>query len=251
MPLTRWSLVVLAADESAEKRLEALNELLEVYRPVLKNYLVRSMGISAPSADDIVQQFMAERVMGKNALYAADRGKGRFRNYLLQSFRNFVISQTRRESARKRTPDASGHVSLSEYPDLVAQPAEMESAFNVAWAQQTIAETVERVRQACALQNRLDVWEVFDHRLLGPILYGKTPIPHAELATRYNFKSPEQVANVLLTVKRMFRRMLVETVRDTVADDTDVDAEIEALKHVLASVSGQVHRIAGRSAQVL
>jgi len=189
-----------------------------------------------------VQQFLTTRVIDKNSLVGADQLKGRFRNYLLRSFKNYVISWGRAEKALKRAPDAEGRVSLDVHPDLVVKEAEVERALDLAWALQTVAEAVDRVRAICEEKRRPDMWDVFEGRLLGPTLYGKEAASYQTISERYAFKSPEQLANVLLNAKRTFQRVLREVVRDTVSDEYAVETEMEALRQILYAASGRLQR---------
>jgi len=222
-------------------RTEALNELVGIYRPVLKNYVIRGMRVIEDRAEDFVQEFLIGHVLGKNVIGGADRERGRFRNYLLRVFKNYVLDWIRRERSRRNAPDSDESISLDEHPDLVVEDGDLERAFNLAWALQTVATAVDRVRAHCHETGRPDMWDVFDGRMLGPILYDRRIVPYEVLARRYDFKSPGQVANVLISVKRMFQRVLREVVSDTVCEDSEIDGEILAIRRILTQASERLH----------
>jgi len=52
-PATRWTLVGRAGQAERTAALSALDELLRLYLPALRNYLVRRMGIPADRASAI------------------------------------------------------------------------------------------------------------------------------------------------------------------------------------------------------
>lgn len=233
-PATRWSLVERACAQPDDTATEALNELLRVYCPVLKKHLVCRMNLTPHSADDFVQSFVAQKVLGKNALARADAAKGRFRVFLLRTFHNFVISEIRRSRARKRAAMHAGAFSLDEAPDIAAAGAQFHHSLDVEWARQILALAIEHMRKECTDKGRSDLWEVFSCRVLEPAL-NHAPLPSYEtLVQRFGFQSPTQASNLLITAKRMFRRALADTVRDTVAGESQVEEEIRELKAILA-----------------
>ena len=113
-PHTRWSLVARASSGPDEASSIALDELLRAYCPVLTRHLVNVMKFSPHSADDLVQDFVAYKILHKNVLACARGTRGRFRVFLLKVFRNFVVSEIRRQKARKRGPHNDRTVSLDE-----------------------------------------------------------------------------------------------------------------------------------------
>ena len=79
---TRWSVVVAAGEESRS----ALSELIEVYWYPLYAF-TRHTGAGAHAAEDLVQGFFTA-LIEKGHLRAADRGRGRFRTFLLAALRH-------------------------------------------------------------------------------------------------------------------------------------------------------------------
>jgi len=78
------------------------------------------------------------------------------------------------------------------------------------------------------------LWGVFEARVLGPLLDNAAPMPYEQLVKRFDLPSPSVAANLLITAKRMFGRMLHEVVCETVSTDRDVEPEIRELKRILA-----------------
>jgi RNA polymerase sigma-70 factor (ECF subfamily) len=234
-PLTRWSLVARACEPLEPDAVGALDELLRLYCPFLKQHLVRQMNFTPHGADDFIQNFVTQKIMERNALASADPARGRFRVFLLKTFKNFVISEIRRGQAQKRAPLQDQAVSLDETPDLAAVAAPFHQALDQEWARQVLALAVDRMRKECAQKCRPDLWEVFSCRVLEPALE-QAPLPsYDELVRRFGFQSPSQASNLLITAKRMFRRALEDTVRDTVADESQIEEEIRDLKAILAT----------------
>jgi len=226
--------VSLAGNTQTVRSLKALDELLARYCPALKTHLTRHLRLPPDRADDLLQSFVTEKILVKDLLKRVHRGKGRFRSFLLKSFKNFLVSEIRKEKAQKRAPNAPANVSLSEYEDYVAVDPDTDAGVNTAWAQQLIAQALERMRAMCESRGRPDIWGVFEGRIVEPILSNADPVSYEELAERFGFDTPLKAANALTTAKRGFRQALTRVVADTVADETQIDAEIADLMKILA-----------------
>jgi hypothetical protein len=129
-------------------------------------------------------------------------------------------------------------VRLDETPDAVACAHAAEQAFDVAWARQTLAEALQRLRAECGRKGRADLWGIFECRILEPTLNETEPPPYEQLVERFGMVSPSQASNLLITAKRMFTRVLAEVVRDTVSEEAEVQAEIRDLARILAGSGG-------------
>jgi hypothetical protein len=70
--------------------------------------------------------------------------------------------------------------------------------------------------------------------LLGPILHGEAPLEYEELVKRFNLQSPTQAANLLITAKRMYARLLKAVVGVYARDKEEIEAEIQELLEILA-----------------
>src|SRR5262245_45839466 len=95
-PTTRWSLVGRAAGRGVENGKLALGELIEIYLPALGAHLTRSLRIEPNQADDLLQSFLSDKVCEQNMVALADRGRGKFRTFLLTALERFAIDILRR-----------------------------------------------------------------------------------------------------------------------------------------------------------
>ena len=234
VPQTRWSLVALAGNPQSPGWTLAVGELVEAYRPVLLRHLTTSLRMPPARAEDLVQSFLAEKVLERNVLCQADRERGRFRSFLLKTFNNYAIGQLRRDKALKRGPLGVDALSLDEGLEPACREPPLAEAFDAIWARQLLARALDRMRGECRAKGRPELWEIFEIRILGPLLDGAAPVPYERLVERFGLRSPSEASNVLITAKRMFARALHAVVRETVATDRDVDAEIRELRRVLA-----------------
>lgn len=233
-PLTRWSLVLQVQTGDPRAREAALNELLSVYHPVLQNFLTSGMGIPPHAAEDLIQGFVADKVLRNDMLGDARPARGRFRNFMFKALKNYALDVLRKQHARKRAPAEASPPDPEVLQNVPSTDASLEDRYNLDWARHTLAEVVRRMRAECEQKGRPDLWEIFDGRILQPLLGSENSLPYEILVARYGFQSPIQASNALITAKRMFKRLLEEVVRDTVETDAQVEEEIREMKRVLA-----------------
>ncbi|MBL7115041.1 MAG: hypothetical protein ISS35_04680 [Kiritimatiellae bacterium] len=230
---TRWSIVARLHHDDDEARLEALDTLLRTYLPVLEWYLRRHPGLDAHQREDLVQGFVASKVIKQNILTRADRGRGRFRNFLLNAFQNYVRDELRRASAARRAPEGGPLLPLKEADGVTCDDTDMEREFHQAWIRQMVALAIADMQKECTENNRNDVWSIFSSRMLEPMISGAKPESYGELVQRLKLKSPGQASNLLITAKRMFSRHLHRAVQETIEDPEQAEAELQELKTCL------------------
>jgi DNA-directed RNA polymerase specialized sigma24 family protein len=229
-PKTHWSLVrraggALATDEGA--RHAALAVLLERYQPALRSYLRVVRRMPAEAADDLLQDFIADKLLERELLLRADEKRGRFRTLLLTSLNRFAISRARRE--RTRSADA-----LTAEVDDAGAPAP-HAAVDAAWARALLQNVLQEMKRECQQTGRMDVWIVFEGRILADI-FGRQPVmSYDELARRCRLVSPTQAANLLVTAKRMYARLLRAAVGEYELNVDDVEREIAELRQMVSA----------------
>jgi len=226
-PSTHWSEISRAA---AEERPGAasLERILVRYSPALRAYLTGAMKLSPPAADDILQGFIADKVLEKDLFSKADKARGRFRSFLVTSLHNYALSvlrRTRKEPFAVADPPAGEHVSDA------ASPAE---TFDRVWAMEVIQAALGRMHAHCIETGREDMWEMFRLRVLDPIINGRKAVPYVELVQQLSLRSPMQGFNLLTTAKRAFVRNLRAVIEEYAAPGCDVEEEIRDLRAILS-----------------
>jgi DNA-directed RNA polymerase specialized sigma24 family protein len=230
-PTTHWSLVGRAGRDATLARREALGDLLQQYLPALRAHLVYSRRLAPHDAEDLLQDFVASKIIERELLGGADRELGKFRTYLLTSLDRFLVDQLRQRKAKKRTPGEGALVGLGDGAAQL-QDAAPGDAFDVEWARGVIAESLRQMQAECEVSGRADVWSVFECRILGPLLHNSEPVEYDELVQRFGFQSASQASNVLITAKRMFAR-IVRGVIGRYASNDEIDSEVRQLHEVL------------------
>jgi DNA-directed RNA polymerase specialized sigma24 family protein len=236
-PVTRWSLVVRAADTDAAIKRMALTELLEQYLPALRSYLRFSKHQNTDRADDLLQSFLASKVLDQDLIERADQRRGKFRTYLLTALDRFIVNQHRFDRAQKRSPVRSE--SLDEAVEPASDDCEPADSFEVAWARQVLHRTIKQMQQECHGTGRDDLWLVFDARVLSPTLGNNPLVSYEDLVQRAGFSSPVRAANALVTAKRMFVRNLRAVIGEYEAEEAEIDEEINDLHAILSKGGGR------------
>ena len=227
---THWSLVLAAGERDAERAREALAELCRAYWYPLYAF-VRSRGSPPEEAEDLTQAFFVH-VLEKDALRQVDPSKGRFRSFLLASFRNFQADEWTRQRAEKR---GGGVAPLSLDAEAVEDRYALEPAhdltperiFERQWAVTVIEQAVARLQERYVRSGKQDHFET-----LKIFLSEKRPVPHADVARRLGL-SELAVKVVVHRFRKRFRDALREEIAQTVATEQDVDTELRFLQAAL------------------
>ncbi len=232
---TSWPLVASAANTDGDGPPAALQELLLQYLPALKEFLIVRFRFDDDTANDLLQSFVLEKIVKKQIVSQARKERGKFRTFLLNSILNFTIGEIRKTEAKKRIPP---HLLIGLYEGSNGDSSRTFDSgttqqFDLAFTRQVLAETFSRMRQHCTKIKRLDIWELFDTRILKPALNGDEPLSYDQLIARFGFRSPEHASNILVAAKRMFTRFLKSVVREYSTNGNDAEVELANLKLLL------------------
>jgi len=212
----------------------ALDQLLRRYWPALKAHLVVARRIDPHEADDLLQGFIADRVLEHQLVAAAEPARGRFRGLLVAGLDHYVANEMRRRGSRKRIAERAVPLDPREQDRWAAGDVAPERVFDVQWARQLLHEVAVRMKDECLASGRESLWGVFESRVLGPAQNGVEPMNYQELVARYGFASPAQASNALMTAKRMYARLLRSEVAEYALDEEDVDVEIRDLERIVS-----------------
>jgi RNA polymerase sigma factor (sigma-70 family) len=217
--------------------LQALAELCERYWQPLYCY-ARRRGRSPEDAQDSVQGFLNHLIRSRG-LATVDRTKGRFRNFLLASFRNFMMMEDRRKHAGKRD-FAKLIQSDGEHPEarLASEPTDPitpEMLYDAEWARVLLCRATERLQQEQIAKGRGEAF-----RILKAFLGGDgVPIPYEEAACALGLDVPN-ITNFIHRLRQRHRQLVREEVGMTVLDPTDVDTELHGLCEALVQAGGRL-----------
>ena len=232
-PVTDWSKVRQAAG-AVGKNPDRLNALILRYQVPLKVYLLSGFPSLQNQADECLQEFAEDKFLREGWLDKANRDRGRFRDFLKSSLRNFLKDRLRKQATRP--------ASLDELELEVAEEGPADTLFDLNWARTILAETLERMEEDCRAPakdqpRRAHIWEIFRLRLLQPALEGAEPVAYEELVSRLGIVSPFDAQNMLATAKRIFTRHLEAVIAEYAKGGEAVRRELEELERFLSGLS--------------
>ncbi|MBV9126613.1 MAG: hypothetical protein JO117_00855 [Verrucomicrobia bacterium] len=229
---TCWT-TVLAATQPTGDRSAALQELCKIYwQPVF--VFLRRRGYSRQDAEDATQDFFLN-LLANDVLGRADKGRGRFRSFLLTALRNFTADAHDRTRAEKR----GGQYEFLSWETLRAasdttvwtEPADQvtpEAAFERQWAHVLLRQTLSQLRREMASRGKEAIYIA-----LLPFLTVKGEAGAQERAAQ---KLGLSLANWRVTLFRMrdhYRRCLRAEVARTLEAPGEVRDELRHLAAVL------------------
>ena len=220
-----------AGREPTPESQEALSQLCELYWPPLYGF-ARRQGNTIEQAQDLTQSFFT-RFLEKHDVKMADPQRGRFRSFLLASFKHFLANEYDREQTKKR---GGGHVFIALEVEgaearYAAEPADTltpEALFERQWALGVLDRAVATLRADFVNTGKENT---FDH--LEAFLRGEKAAGYADIARALG--TTEGAIKVTVhRLRRRFREVLRSQIMATVSDDSDIDDEIRYLLAALA-----------------
>lgn len=224
---TRWSVVLAARDRGEPQAQEALAALCAAYWYPLYAF-IRRRGNDPERARDLTQEFFA-RLLEKDVLAGVDRGKGRFRSFLLAACTHFLANERDRRDAQKR---GGGRAPVSidaleaeaRYRREPRDELTPERLFERRWALTLLGQVLERLDGEMARAGKADLFARLKPALLGE----RGAAPYAEVAAELG--TTEGAVKVTVhRLRRRYRAILAEEIARTIDDPARVDDEIRDL----------------------
>ena len=224
-PTTRRSVVLALASADAAERTRAFDTLVACYWKPLYKYARVAWSRKREDAEDLTQSFFT-RAFEKESLATYDAAKASFRTFLRLLFDRHVSNEWK---AGQRIKRGGGDVHL----DFDAAEAEIgrdsstvtpEEYFHQEWVRSMFTLAVERLRGRCVAEGKeipFAIFEAYD-------LDDDRGVSYRELAVRFDL--PEtQVTNFLSAMRRRFREIVLEALREVTATDAEFRKESRAL----------------------
>jgi len=204
-----------------------LAELAQAYWVPLYAF-IRRQGHDRAQAEDLAQEFFA-RLLEKNTLESVDRGKGKFRSFLLASVKNFLANEWDKSQTLKRGGgrtaialdglDAEARYALEPADDLTA-----ERLFERRWAVAVLDLCLARLNKEYAGRGDAGTFEA----LKGSLTATVDAPAHADVARRLGM-TEGAVKVAAHRLRKRYREILRDEIAQTVASPDLVDEEIRYL----------------------
>jgi len=236
---TRWSLILNSVDVQAPESRAALSELCRLYWYPLYAFARRS-GHDPSDAEDLTQSFFLH-LLEKEAFSRVGREKGKFRAFLLASFKNHMSVSWHKGRAAKRggglqvvsldTEDAEHRYQLEPADDLAP-----DRVFDARWAATLLSRVTTRLHEEYVRQGKGQTFE----RL-------KVFLVKADYEDMNSYRRIAEelgltaggVKTLVFRLRKHFAAVLREEVAQTLANPAEVDSELRALCNaLLASRAG-------------
>src|SRR5262245_21529354 len=223
---THWSVVLLAGQESPQAA-TALEKLCRAYWYPLYAY-ARRQGHQPPDAQDLTQQFFAV-FLEKKSFGLADPLRGRFRCFLLASFKHFLTNEHHRAHAAKRGGQYA-FLSWEEAEPETLYRNEMPAAvspdelFDRAWAVTLLDKVMKDLQQDYVRSGKDRVFEALQVFLSGE----KAEATYERIGDSLQM-GESAVKMAVSRLRRRYGEMLRGEIANTVSEPGAIEEELRYL----------------------
>lgn len=239
-PTTQWSQILAVQDPSVPGYRDRLDALLRAYWKPAYAYIRVAWRKSNEDAKDLTQAFFA-RLLQNGRVAAVESEGGRFRSYLKQALKNFLIDADRAAEVRRPiepvfTFEADpGSLEAWSPPSPEATP---EHVFDREWLSCLLEASLARLEADLKVEGKESYYKVFRTYLLDPAAgpeetvttrSGTFSLPtYASVGRRWGL-SESDVRNYLSQCRVRLREILKDAIRATVEHPGDVEEELRTL----------------------
>jgi hypothetical protein len=96
---------------------------------------------------------------------------------------------------------------------------------------------LEQVEAKCHEEGKTVHWYVFRDRVLEPITERAAPVSLKEICAKYGIEGEARASNMLITVKRRFKTVLGQHLRDSVISEDDLAGEVEEIRRFFPDIA--------------
>jgi RNA polymerase sigma-70 factor (ECF subfamily) len=189
---------------------------------------VRRQGRSKEDAEDLTQAFFA-RFLERNYLEGLNSERGKFRAFLLASFKHFLANEWDRAHRQKRGGGATV-LSLNwqdadtRYGVDPADALSPDKIYDRAWAMTLLERVIGRLREENSAEDKLELFE----QLKPFLIAGKGAVRHAEAAAALGL-SEGAVRVAVHRLRKRYRELLRAEIAQTLSDPGQVEEELQSL----------------------
>lgn len=218
---TCWTEIVSAGEGNGD----SLNEFCRQYWHPLYSY-ARKFGKSAEESQDLTQSFFAS-FFEKEKLQDIQKGKGRFRNFILILFKRFMINEYSKSMAGKRGGEYT-KIDFTEVEEWVAaQSLTPDELFNKSWALTILDQVMTEVEERFTSKGEEKRFAV-----MKPFLENSTNATYKEAAAELGC-SENSFKVAIHRLKKEFGKVLRLKIQLTLDNSSEIDDELRFLMEVL------------------
>jgi RNA polymerase sigma factor (sigma-70 family) len=225
------SVVARARSHDAEVRQLARGALIEAYWRPVYTYLRLQWRLDPDSAADATQDFFVS-LIERDLVARYQPDKARFRTYLRVCLDGFAGNQVKAGRRHKR----GGHLSVVSLDFVAAEgdlprfepgtPADVDDLFYREWTRALLDRALAELRTRAEAQGRTVMFEAF---ALYALADDESSRPgYAEIARRLGLTTT-MVTNYLALMRREFRAIALDLLRDITGSDDEWESEARRL----------------------
>jgi len=236
---TRWSVIMVAAQDDTGAGKAALAKLCQLYWYPLYAF-ARRRGYSPHDAQDLTQGFFLQ-ILENRTFARADQLKGKFRSFLLACFQNYLSVEAQRARSQKRGGDrefvfldmetAESRYELEPPDQLTAQ-----KIFDARWAVTLLGAAMTRLRDQYEIQGKLAIFEGLK-AFLDPAKSSE-PLSYEQAAGALGV-GLGAAKTLIHRLRKQYSGLVREEIGRTVSDPREVNEEIHALCEALIAAEGR------------
>jgi hypothetical protein len=220
-PETQWTRLHTSGQREA-----IMVELYQRYWKPLYRFL-RYRGWSNEKAKDMVQGFFTEKVLGQEFARKVDRSRGRLRNFLMFSLRNYALNLEEKDRF-------SQAISLEDVSHEPTTCQGLDEVFDRAWAESMLEDVLASLKQEYMHRGMPTYWDLFNEWFLEANAE-KRDGSMKTLCNKYGIVSTNQAYKIVFKAKARFRSILREKLLQQVGSDQEVDLEIRKFIEIFSS----------------
>jgi DNA-directed RNA polymerase specialized sigma24 family protein len=236
---TRWSVIMVAAQDDTGAGKAALAKLCQLYWYPLYAF-ARRRGYPPHDAQDLTQGFFVQ-ILENRTFARADQLKGKFRSFLLACFQNYLSVEAQRARSQRRGGDrefvfldmetAESRYELEPVDQLTAQ-----KIFDARWAVTLLGAAMTRLRVQYEIQGKLAIFEGLK-AFLDPAKSSE-PLSYEQAAGALGV-GLGAAKTLIHRLRKQYSALVREEIARTVSDPREVDQEIHALCEALIAAEGR------------
>ena len=227
-PVTNHSAIIGARSDDQLTRRRAFDTILNSYWKPAYKYIRLKWQADNEDAKDLTQGFFAT-AFEKNHFASYDATKASFQTFLRTCLDGFVANERKAGRRLKRGGDmdhyqldfATAETELATHASTDLSP---EDYFHREWVRWMFTIAVDALRQRCEESGRDVHFQLFERYDLGD----DANVSYASLAKEFNLDAAT-VTNYLAAVRRDFRRVVLEKLREITATDEEFRTEARSL----------------------
>ena len=230
-PATRLSVVERTRSGDEETRRIALSTIIDAYWKPAYKYLRVKWSLDPDQAADLTQEFFAS-TLEKEVVEKYDPARARFRTYLRMCLDGFASNARKAERRLKRGggvtlvpldfETAEGEIATHE----PAVSADVDELFYREWVRALLERSVADLKRHAAATGRPDMFEVFARYDL--VDDGEVRPTYTAIASALHL-TPATVTNHLAAMRRQFRKIVLERLRDLTSSEEEWETEAARL----------------------